>query len=52
MPLGLLWADGDTYVITDGTAKAMKGYFRRSADGTIDAVHLGGRLATRVPALV
>jgi hypothetical protein len=26
----------------------MKGYFTRAADGTIDGIHLGGRLATRV----
>jgi hypothetical protein len=26
----------------------MRGYFRRAADGSVDAVHLGGRLATRV----
>jgi hypothetical protein len=26
----------------------MTGYFRRDADGKVDAVHLGGRLALRV----
>jgi hypothetical protein len=52
MPLGLLSEDGNTYIITDGGAKGMKGYFRQAADGSIDALHLGGRLATRVPAPV
>ncbi len=52
MPLGLLSADGDAYIITDGAAKGMKGYFTRDADGAVDGVHLGGRLATRVAAPV
>ena len=38
----------DRYVVDEGDAKGMKGYFSRQADGSIDAVHLGGRLATRV----
>ncbi|MBO0837499.1 MAG: serine hydrolase, partial [Actinobacteria bacterium] len=49
-PLGLLPGPGDRYVVTDGPAKGMKGYFARSDDGEVNAVHLGGRLATRVPA--
>ena len=40
--------DGAQYIVSDGPAKGMKGYFVRSADGTFEAVHLGGRLATRV----
>jgi CubicO group peptidase (beta-lactamase class C family) len=52
LPLGLLSADGDKYVISDGPAKGMKGYFQRDAAGNVDAVHLGGRLATRVTSLV
>jgi hypothetical protein len=52
LPLGLLSVDGDKYVISDGPAKGMKGYFQRDAAGTVDAVHLGGRLATRVTSLV
>ena len=39
----------DRYVVDEGPAKGMKGYFRRAADGSVDAVHMGGRLATRVP---
>jgi hypothetical protein len=48
-PLGLLPGDGDRYIITGGPAKGMKGYFARNSSGAIDAVHVGGRLATRVP---
>ena len=48
MLLALLGADSDRYVVDDGAAKGMKGYFSRSADGVVDGVHLGGRLATRV----
>ena len=33
MPLGLLSDDGDTYIITDGGAKGMRGYFRRARTG-------------------
>ena len=46
--LGLIEADGDRYVVADGEAKGMKGYFSRNQSGEIDGVHLGGRLATRV----
>jgi CubicO group peptidase (beta-lactamase class C family) len=47
--LGILPGDGDRYIVTDGPAKGMKGYFTRSASGDIGGVHVGGRLATRVP---
>jgi CubicO group peptidase (beta-lactamase class C family) len=52
IPLGLLSETGDHYVVSGGSAKGMKGYFARNADGVIDGVHVGGRLATRVTALV
>jgi len=45
--LGLLPGDGDRYVITEGPAKGMKGYFVRDDAGRITGVHLGGRLASR-----
>ena len=45
--LGLLEGPGDRYIITDGQAKGMKGYFARSETGEITGVHLGGRLASR-----
>lgn len=48
IPLGLLGGEGERYIVTDGPAKGMKGYFVRGEAGTIDGVHLGGRLATRV----
>jgi hypothetical protein len=47
VPLALLAGDGDQYVVPDGPAKGMKGYFTRDADGRVVGVHLGGRLATR-----
>lgn len=46
--LGLLEEGGDRYVVAEGVAKGMKGYFSRNPQGEIDAVHVGGRLATRV----
>ncbi|HSK24579.1 MAG TPA: serine hydrolase domain-containing protein [Egicoccus sp.] len=46
-PLGLLAGEPDRYVVTDGPAKGMKGYFVRDATGRVTGVHLGGRLATR-----
>ena len=49
-PIGLLEGAGDKYVITTGAAEGMKGYFTRNADGAVDGIHLGGRLATRVAA--
>ena len=51
IPLALLAGDGDQYVIPDGPAKGMRGYFSRGADGSVDGVHLGGRLATKVAAV-
>ena len=48
IPMGLLPGDGDRYIVTEGPAKGMRGYFVRDADGNIESVHVGGRLATRV----
>jgi len=45
--LAMLQGAPDRYIVDEGDAKGMKGYFRRAADGTVDGVHLGGRLATR-----
>ena len=47
IPLGMLAADSDFYVVTDGAAKGMRGYFVRDTDGNVESVHIGGRLATR-----
>jgi CubicO group peptidase (beta-lactamase class C family) len=50
IPIGLLPGEGDRYIVIDGPAKGMKGYFIRDADGRISGVHVGGRLATRTSA--
>jgi CubicO group peptidase (beta-lactamase class C family) len=47
-PLGILPGSGDRYIVIDGPAKGMRGYFVRSDDGAVESVHVGGRLATRV----
>jgi hypothetical protein len=44
----ILPGPGDRYIVTDGPAKGMKGYFVRTPDGDVQSVHVGGRLATRV----
>jgi CubicO group peptidase (beta-lactamase class C family) len=46
-PIPLALTVGDQYVVPSGAASGMTGYFTRSADGRVDGVHLGGRLATR-----
>jgi CubicO group peptidase (beta-lactamase class C family) len=46
--LGLV-AGGDQYVVTEGPAAGMRGFFTRDASGLVDGVHMGGRLASRVP---
>jgi CubicO group peptidase (beta-lactamase class C family) len=50
--LALLKGKPDAYIVDEGPAKGMKGYFQRAADGSVDGVHLGGRLATRTAAPV
>jgi hypothetical protein len=45
--LALMAGEGDKYVVDEGPAKGMTGYFTRAADGAVEGVHLGGRLATR-----
>jgi CubicO group peptidase (beta-lactamase class C family) len=47
IPIGFLPGEGDKYIVTDGPAKGMKGYFVRGASGDVEAIHVGGRLATR-----
>lgn len=48
LPLGILPGEDDRYVVTDGPAKGMRGYFSRRTDGSIDGMHVGGRYAKRV----
>lgn len=50
IPIGLLPGPGDRYIVIDGPAKGMKGYFARDERGQVTAVHVGGRLATRTSA--
>lgn len=50
IPLGFLDLDSDNFVVSDGPAKGMRGYFVRSDDGEVSGVHLGGRLASKVAA--
>jgi CubicO group peptidase (beta-lactamase class C family) len=45
--LGLV-AGGDQYVVTEGPAAGMRGYFTRDEAGRVVGVHMGGRLASRV----
>jgi hypothetical protein len=52
IPLALLAGTEDRYVVPDGPAKGMKGFFTRDDSGAVVGVHLGGRLATRMRALV
>jgi hypothetical protein len=44
----MLAADGLEYILAEGPAKGMKGYFAADSSGNITGVQLGGRLATRV----
>jgi CubicO group peptidase (beta-lactamase class C family) len=48
VPIGLIGAEGDRFVVSDGAAKGMKGYFARNDAGEISGMHMGGRLAARV----
>ena len=46
--LALIAAGGDRYVVSEGPAEGMRGFFTRDANGKIVSVHVGGRTATRV----
>jgi len=48
VPIGILPGDGDRYIVPDGPAKGLKGYFTRDEGGQVDGIHLGGRYAERV----
>jgi CubicO group peptidase (beta-lactamase class C family) len=47
IPIAMLAGSGDRYVVADGAAKGMKGYFMRDETGAVTGVHVGGRLAVR-----
>ena len=49
--IGLL-GDGDAFIVPDGPGKGTRGFFTRAGDGTVDGLHIGGRLARRIPAVV
>ncbi len=46
--LAIVKGQPDRYVVDEGDGKGMRGYFARGGDGSVEGVHLGGRLATRV----
>lgn len=49
LPLALVAGERDPFIVPEGPAKGMRGYFSRApGDGHIDGVHLGGRLAERI----
>lgn len=47
-PLALIPGENDPFVISDGPGKGMRGYFTKGADGAVEGMHFGGRLASRV----
>jgi hypothetical protein len=47
IPLGILAGNDDRYIVPDGPAKGMKGYFTRDEAGRINGIHIGGRYAER-----
>jgi len=48
LALALVAGERNPFVVAEGPAKGMRGYFARDAAGRISGVHLGGRLAERV----
>lgn len=47
LTVALLSGPGDRYIVTDGPAKGVRGYFTRGKDGSVTGVHAGGRLLAR-----
>ena len=45
--LALTTEGGDRYVIAEGAAKGLKGYFSRGDDGLVNGIHFGGRYMQR-----
>jgi CubicO group peptidase (beta-lactamase class C family) len=46
--IGMLPGDGDKYIVAEGPAKGMKGYFARDVDRKITGAHIGGRMAVKL----
>jgi len=47
IPMGILPGEGDRYIVPEGSAQGMRGYFTRDEDGAIDGLHIGGRFAKK-----
>jgi CubicO group peptidase (beta-lactamase class C family) len=47
IPVGILEGEGDRYIVPDGSAKGMRGYFTREGDGAVNGMHIGGRYAKK-----
>lgn len=48
IPLAMVAGEGYHYIVVEGPAKGMRGYFATDTDGHVVGMHLGGRLAERV----
>lgn len=49
VPIALIAGEHDPFIVPEGPAKGMRGYFSRDAEGHVNGIHFGGRLAERVP---
>ena len=47
VPIKMIGDEGDRFVAVEGGKPGHSGYFRRDADGRVDAMHFGGRLSAR-----
>ena len=50
MPVTLVAGERDPFIISEGPAKGMRGYFARNSAGRLEGMHFGGRLASRADA--
>ena len=50
MPVTLVAGERDPFIISEGPAKGMRGYFARDSAGRLEGMHFGGRLASRIDA--
>jgi CubicO group peptidase (beta-lactamase class C family) len=48
IPIALIEGRPDQFVVPEGPAKGMLGYFARGLGGPVTGIHLGGRLASRI----
>jgi hypothetical protein len=46
-PFGITILADDKYVLADGPAQGMRGYFVRDESGAVFGINFGGRLATK-----